>query len=130
MRPAFLFEACRVRAPGRGRAARRPGARRARPRPRLGAQPQRARRLRGGARAPGARGHRPRLRRAAPRGAGAAATRRSCAAATLGEAAAAVGLALDEHVVAALNGDQITRDAETPLAAGDAVAFLAADAGG
>jgi molybdopterin-guanine dinucleotide biosynthesis protein A len=51
-------------------------------------------------------------------------------AATLGEAAAATGLTLDEHVVAALNGDQITRDPEAPLAAGDAVAFLAADAGG
>jgi molybdenum cofactor guanylyltransferase len=52
------------------------------------------------------------------------------AAATLGEAAAGVGLALDEHVVAALNGDQITRDAETPLVAGDTVALLSADAGG
>jgi molybdopterin-guanine dinucleotide biosynthesis protein A len=52
------------------------------------------------------------------------------AAATLGEAAAATGLALDEHVVAALNGDQITRDPETPLVAGDSVAFLSADAGG
>ena len=41
------------------------------------------------------------------------------AAATLAAAAAAVGLALDEHVVAALNGDQITRDPETPLVAGD-----------
>jgi molybdenum cofactor guanylyltransferase len=51
-------------------------------------------------------------------------------AATLGEAAAAAGLALDEHVVAALNGDQITRDPEAPLATGDAVSFLAADAGG
>ena len=51
-------------------------------------------------------------------------------AATLGEAAAGAGLALDEHVVAALNGDQITRDPELPLVAGDAVAFLAADAGG
>ena len=51
-------------------------------------------------------------------------------AATLGAAAAAVGLALDRHVVAALNGDQITRDAETPLVAGDTVAFLSADAGG
>jgi molybdenum cofactor guanylyltransferase len=36
----------------------------------------------------------------------------------------------DRHVVAALNGDQISRDPELPLAAGDAVAFLAADAGG
>jgi molybdopterin-guanine dinucleotide biosynthesis protein A len=52
------------------------------------------------------------------------------AAATVGEAAAASGLTLDEHVVAALNGDQITRDPQTPLAAGDTVSFLAADAGG
>jgi molybdopterin-guanine dinucleotide biosynthesis protein A len=51
-------------------------------------------------------------------------------AATLGEAAAAAGIALGEHVVAALNGDQITRDPEVPLVAGDSVAFLAADAGG
>jgi molybdopterin-guanine dinucleotide biosynthesis protein A len=51
-------------------------------------------------------------------------------AATLGGAAAAVDLELDEHVVAALNGDQITSDPDEPLAAGDAVAFLAADAGG
>src|ERR687886_2296354 len=51
-------------------------------------------------------------------------------AATLGEAAAAAGLTLDEHIVAALNGDQITRDPQAPLAAGDAVSFLAACAGG
>jgi molybdenum cofactor guanylyltransferase len=51
-------------------------------------------------------------------------------AATLAGAAAAVDLELDEHVVAALNGDQITRDPDEPLAAGDSVAFLAADAGG
>jgi molybdenum cofactor guanylyltransferase len=51
-------------------------------------------------------------------------------AATLNGAAAAVDLELDEHVVAALNGDQITRDPDEPLAAGDTVAFLAADAGG
>jgi molybdopterin-guanine dinucleotide biosynthesis protein A len=51
-------------------------------------------------------------------------------AATLGEAAAATGLTLDEHIVAALNGDQITRDPEAPLATGDTVSFLAADAGG
>jgi molybdopterin-guanine dinucleotide biosynthesis protein A len=49
---------------------------------------------------------------------------------SLGEAAAAAGLTLDRHVVAALNGDQITRDPELPLAAGDAVAFMVADAGG
>jgi molybdopterin-guanine dinucleotide biosynthesis protein A len=55
---------------------------------------------------------------------------RSVRAATLGAAAAAVGLALDNYVMAALNGDQITRDARLPLVAGDAVAFLSADAGG
>ena len=54
----------------------------------------------------------------------------SVRAASLGEAAAAAGVTLDRHVVAALNGDQISRDAELPLAAGDRVAFLAADAGG
>jgi molybdopterin-guanine dinucleotide biosynthesis protein A len=48
----------------------------------------------------------------------------------LAGAAAAVGLALDRHVVAALNGDQISRDGEVPLTNGDTVAFLSADAGG
>ena len=42
----------------------------------------------------------------------------------------AASLTLDEHVVAALNGDQITRDPELPLVAGDTVAFMVADAGG
>jgi molybdenum cofactor guanylyltransferase len=51
-------------------------------------------------------------------------------AATVGGAADAVGLTLDRHVTAALNGDQITRDGTTPLAAGDTVFFLSADAGG
>jgi molybdopterin-guanine dinucleotide biosynthesis protein A len=51
-------------------------------------------------------------------------------AATLARAAHAAGVTLDEHVVAALNGDQISRDPELPLAAGDTVAFMAADAGG
>ena len=51
-------------------------------------------------------------------------------AATLGAAAAAVGVALDAHVLAALNGDQIARDPLEPLAEGDEVAFMAADAGG
>lgn len=54
----------------------------------------------------------------------------SVRAATLEAAAAAAGIALDRHVVAALNGDQISRNPELPLATGDAVAFLAADAGG
>jgi molybdopterin-guanine dinucleotide biosynthesis protein A len=51
-------------------------------------------------------------------------------AATLGEAAEAAGLKLDRHVVAALNGDQVTRDPRLPLVAGDSVALLSADAGG
>jgi len=55
---------------------------------------------------------------------------RSIRAATLAEAATGMGLALDRHVVAALNGDQITRDGQLPLVAGDSVAFLSADAGG
>ena len=46
------------------------------------------------------------------------------------DASSAIGLRLDEHVIAALNGDQITRDLQLPLAAGDTVAFMAADAGG
>jgi molybdopterin-guanine dinucleotide biosynthesis protein A len=51
-------------------------------------------------------------------------------AATVAGAAAATGLLLDQHVVAALNGEQITRDGEMPLAAGDTVFFLSAEAGG
>jgi molybdenum cofactor guanylyltransferase len=51
-------------------------------------------------------------------------------AATVAAAAAAAGLELGRHVVAAVNGDQITRDGQVPLAAGDTVFFLAADAGG
>ncbi len=48
---------------------------------------------------------------------------------SLGEVAAAVGVALDGHVVAALNGDRITRDPDLPLVAGDRVAFTVADTG-
>ena len=55
---------------------------------------------------------------------------RTVRAASLGAAAAAVGIALDRHVVAAVNGDQMTRDAQLPLVAGDTVAFLSSDAGG
>jgi molybdenum cofactor guanylyltransferase len=51
-------------------------------------------------------------------------------AATVAEAATVVGLTLDGHISAALNGDQITRDGRTPLATGDVVFFLSADAGG
>jgi molybdopterin-guanine dinucleotide biosynthesis protein A len=55
---------------------------------------------------------------------------RNVRAASLGAAAAAVGITLDRHVIAAVNGDQMTRDARLPLVAGDMVAFLSADAGG
>jgi molybdopterin-guanine dinucleotide biosynthesis protein A len=48
---------------------------------------------------------------------------RTVRAATLSGAAAAVGIALDRHIVAALNGDQISRDGDVPLATGDTVAF-------
>jgi molybdopterin-guanine dinucleotide biosynthesis protein A len=51
-------------------------------------------------------------------------------AATVSAAAEAVGLVLDRHVTAALNGDQITQDGETALVPGDTVFFLSADAGG
>jgi molybdopterin-guanine dinucleotide biosynthesis protein A len=49
-------------------------------------------------------------------------------AATLGAAAAALGLSLDRQV-AALNGDRIGHDPLEPLAEGDEVALMAADAG-
>jgi len=55
---------------------------------------------------------------------------RAVRAATVRAAADAVGLPFDRHVTAALNGDQITRDPEVPLAAGDTVFFMSADAGG
>jgi len=51
-------------------------------------------------------------------------------AAFLGAAAAAAGITLDRYVVAAVNGDQMTRDAYLPLVPGDTVAFLSADPGG
>jgi molybdenum cofactor guanylyltransferase len=51
-------------------------------------------------------------------------------AATLAQAAAAIEMPLDRHVLAALNGEQITRDGHLPLTAGDTVAFISADAGG
>ena len=47
-------------------------------------------------------------------------------AATLGEAAEAVDVPLDEHVMAALNGDLMTRDPHLPLVAGDTVALSSA----
>jgi molybdenum cofactor guanylyltransferase len=56
--------------------------------------------------------------------------RQRVAAATLGQAADAAGVLLDRHVVAALNGERISRDPNLPLVRGDTVAFLSADAGG
>ena len=49
-------------------------------------------------------------------------------AATVGAAAEAAGLVFDRHVIAALNGDQVTCDGTTPLAAGDTVYFTSASA--
>ncbi len=49
-------------------------------------------------------------------------------AATLGEAAAASGISLGGPVVAALNGERVARDPQAPLVAGDSVSFGAADA--
>ena len=51
-------------------------------------------------------------------------------AATVREAAAGVGVPLDGHALAAVNGDQVRGEAEVPLAAGDRVSFISADAGG
>jgi len=51
-------------------------------------------------------------------------------AATLGVAAAAMGVTLDDHLLGVINGDQIARDPLEPLAEGDEVAFMAADAAG
>jgi molybdopterin-guanine dinucleotide biosynthesis protein A len=51
-------------------------------------------------------------------------------AATVSGAAAVCGVAWDRHVLAAVNGEQTSRDRHLPLASGDSVAFLSADAGG
>lgn len=51
-------------------------------------------------------------------------------AASIGGAAAQMGLTFDGHILAAVNGDQIRGDGQLPLLAGDTVAFISADAGG
>jgi len=51
-------------------------------------------------------------------------------AATLGEAAAAAGLAPGQRLVASLDGGVLTRDPAVPLVAGDHVTFLPAGTGG
>src|SRR5471030_245884 len=60
---------------------------------------------------------------------GSGGTRIEAPAARLEEAFAAAGLALDGHVVAAINGKQIVSDPWYPLAAGDRISLIAADAG-
>ena len=55
---------------------------------------------------------------------------RTLRASTLGAAAAAVDVVLDRHVLAAVNGDQTSRDPEFPLVRNDLVTFIAAGAGG
>jgi molybdopterin-guanine dinucleotide biosynthesis protein A len=50
-------------------------------------------------------------------------------ASTLAAAAAAVGVELGEHVLAAVNGDHVARDREEPLVDGDELVFMAAEAG-
>jgi molybdenum cofactor guanylyltransferase len=46
---------------------------------------------------------------------------------SLAAATEAVGLTLDDHTAAALNGDRITPDPELPLVAGDTLAFTGAE---
>jgi molybdopterin-guanine dinucleotide biosynthesis protein A len=55
---------------------------------------------------------------------------RTVRAATLGAAAGAVGLEVDRHLLAAVNGDTVVRDVQVPLVHGDVLTFLSADAGG
>lgn len=55
---------------------------------------------------------------------------RTVQASTLGGAAGAVGVVLDRHVLAAVNGDQASRDPQFPLVRGDLVTLMAAGAGG
>ena len=130
MRPAFLFERCRVLQPRAATAMLEDPALAALD-PDLDSvqQPQRAGRLRARARAAGARG-RGQAVRAAARPARRPRSARPCAPGAVGDAAAAVGLALDEHVVAALNGDQITPRSAAAAGRRGRVAFMAADAGG
>jgi len=127
LRPAFLFERCRVLRVGEQRLLDDP--RLARADPELSSVAnlnersdyERARAL------PPPAVVVQRFGTLAPRSGSRAEIVRAC---TLAAAATAVGLTLDEHVVAALNGDQISRSPELPLVSGDTVAFLAADAGG
>jgi molybdenum cofactor guanylyltransferase len=121
LRPAFLFEECRVETLDDAALKRDPAlatldpdldsvlnvntpadyaAARARPAPEIRVQLS-------GTLATGDRGHGPHVVRAA----------------TVGAAADALAVVFDRHVTAALNGDQITCDRAAPLAAGDTVLF-------
>jgi molybdopterin-guanine dinucleotide biosynthesis protein A len=60
-------------------------------------------------------------------GAGADRGPRTVPAASLGGAAAAVGLTLDRKLVAAVNGDRVAVDPRLPLVVGDTVEFRASD---
>ena len=127
LRPGMLFRHCRVLQLDDDELLADRDVARHDPELGLAGQRQRARRRRGRARPTGA-GDRGRT-------VGALASRgqrgpRTVRASSLGAAAAVVGITLDRHVVAALNGDQMTRNAQLPLVAGDTVAFLSADAGG
>jgi molybdopterin-guanine dinucleotide biosynthesis protein A len=122
LRPAFLFERCRVRVLGQDDlSAADPG---------LGS----LRNLNQPAEYAAARGEpAPRVvvdRFGVLRPAGAPRGGVAVRAATLGAACLAVGVELDRHVVAALNGDQLVRDPEVPLVEGDVIGLMTADAGG
>ncbi|MBV9049873.1 MAG: molybdenum cofactor guanylyltransferase, partial [Solirubrobacterales bacterium] len=127
MRPAFLFERCRVRLLPAEALLRDPAL--ARADPALNSvsnlnEPEEYRR------AVALPAPEVRVERFGPLARQPGSRRQTARAWTLGGAAAAAGLALDDHIVAALNGDQISRDPQLPLAAGDTVAFMVADAGG
>ena len=128
LKPAFLFERCRVLRLDDAAMLRDAALAAARPRPGLGEQPQRAQRLRAGPRSC----PRPRSRCAASGHSPSMALRAPSAwpPGAWGSSPTRSRWLSDEHVVAALNGDQITRDRELPLAAGDTVGFMVADAGG
>ncbi|HEY7104411.1 MAG TPA: molybdenum cofactor guanylyltransferase [Mycobacteriales bacterium] len=58
-----------------------------------------------------------------------AGTHRAVPAASVGEAAAAVGLALDRHVLVTVNDEHVVGDPRLPLVAGDTVVFRGTAAG-
>ena len=113
LRPAFLFDECSVlRLDGATRCWPTPDLRAADPAPRLGRQPERTRRLHGGAGPTGARGS-----RCSASGASAHASGRGaqpCAPRRLLRRPRPAGVTWDRHVLAAVNGDQTGRDGDLP----------------